>query len=330
MKKFSHKMSGFAGYPSVQAFLRKLHRNESGTTLTEFVIMLPVFLLVFNGVMILGQFTRKGTEAPILAYKDTFQKVIPFQKQTWFSGMHMHPVSGAIDAGITQLAGNSKVHNVSNSVKYTANAVEASAYTRMGAQGTMGESYARAIIPTAMPGAKIQGCDGIGPAWPTKCEKLNNSSGFSAILNTFSSSNGKLTSKTKDVTGGSKYAYALFDDSLSVPNISGGSGVLGMINEFLTATGIRPAVAANIRYGTVSGTAGDPYTFAGITMDMRAHYSVLVPPTPKGKVADGATANAVTRLTMAGNKQYDKLLGIAWSQPLNVSSFNVNKYFTGH
>lgn len=330
MKQLSHQASGVSGFKAALACVRRLHRNESGTTLTEFVIMLPVFLMVFNGVMILGQFTRKGTEAPIAAYKDTFEKVIPFQKQTWFSGVHMHPVSGSIDAGISQLANTSKVHNVSTSVKWVANGAEASAYTRQGLQGSMGESYARAIVPTAMPGAKIQGCDGIGPAWPTKCEKLNTSSGINAVVSTFGTSNGKLTSRTKDVTDGSKYAYALFDDSISVPNMGGGSGLLGMLNQFLTATGIRPALAANIRYGTVSGTAGDPYTFAGITMDMRAHYSVLVPPTPKGKIADGAMANAVTRLTMAGNKQYDKLLGIAWNQPLSVSNFSVSPYFTGH
>jgi hypothetical protein len=313
--------------------LRRLHRDEAGTSLTEFVIMLPVFLLIFNGVMILGEFTRKGTEAPIRAYKDTFANVLPFQQDQWFSGVHMHPASGAFDAGISQLAGDSKVHNVSGAVAGVANIAEGAAYTRLGTGGHMGESYARANIVTLMPGTKLQGCDGIGPDWPTACESLNNSSGPGALSGSFSLSpkNGKLTGDLKDLTGRSEYAYALFNDSISVSSFSGsGGGVLGMLNRFITGSGIRPALAANIRYGTVSGYAGEPFSFAGITMDMSAHYNVLVPPTPKGEFLDGATATAVARVTMAGHAHYDNLLGIDWSQPLSRKNIRVRPYFTAH
>lgn len=278
--------------------LRRLHRDEGGATLTEFVITLPIFLLVFNGVMILGQFTRKGSETPIRAYKQTFTKVLPFQKSK-FDFMHMHVIPAAGDA-TSQLYGSSKVHNKSTAVKLTAGATETATYVGMGVGGHMGESYARADAITAIPGTKLKGCDGIGPGWPSGCIDLNNSSGTGA----FSTSNGHLTSKMKNLTGGSKLAFALFNDGVSAPSFSGGSGVIGMLNQFMTAAGVRPALAANIRYGTVSGQASDSLTFAGQTMPMNAYYSVLVPPSPKGPLMDAGLATLVVRATMQGQSHY--------------------------
>jgi hypothetical protein len=299
-----------------------LHRNESGATMTEFVIVLPVFILVFNGVMVLGQFTRKGSEAPIRAYKKTFENVLPFQTNWWGQPAHMQTGAAAIDAGI-QLAGDAQAHNLSTSVNIASNISEGAAYTGLGVRGHMGESYARTNALTVLPGTELSGCDSIGPAWPSDCTDLNDSSGISAITTT----NGKLTSDLTDLTGDSDYAYALFNDGTDATAFTGGGGgILAMLNAVITAVGIRPAIAANVRYGTVYGKHQESYTFAGRTMNMDVYFSTLVPPTPKGAASDAAWAAGTTRTTMLGIDHYDDLLGIAWDQPLDSESISVPSY----
>jgi hypothetical protein len=305
----------------VRSQLAGLHRNESGATLTEFIIMLPIFILVFNGVMILGQFTRKGIETPIRAYQDTFEKVLPFQTD-FGQWTHMQTAAAAASAG-SQLAGDAKVHNLSGAVEATANVSEGAAYTGLGLRGHMGESYARTNSVAALPGTTLKGCDGIGPAFPSDCIDLNDSNGLGAM----STSNGKLTSDLSDLTGGSDYADQLFNDGTNVPDFSGGgSGILSMVNSVISAAGIRPVLAANIRYGTVYGEFKEPYSFAGLSMDMQAQFSTLVPPTPKGATMDAAVATAITRTTMESHDHYTDLLGIANDQPLSSESFSVPSY----
>ncbi|TDP75824.1 TadE/TadG family type IV pilus assembly protein [Bradymonas sediminis] len=308
--------------------LKRLHRDDGGATLTEFIIMLPIFLMVFNGVMILGEFTRKGTEAPIIAYKETFKEVLPFQDDNWFAAKHMQPTIAAADAGL-QLAGDSKAHNISGAVTAGANLAEGSTYLGMGLNGTMGESFSRANMMTMKPSTDLQGCESNGPSWPSDCFTMNDQSGPQALSGSFipNSSNGKLTSDLKDLTGDSEYAYTLFNDGPSVQAFSGGGGgILGTLNAVVTGLGIRPALAANSRYGTVSGMSKETFTFAGISMEMEAHYNVLVPPSPKGPMMDEMTATAISRLSMVGQDHYDDVLGIAWNQPLGSENLDVPDY----
>lgn len=306
---------------NLQRVLKKMHRAESGTTMTEFVIMLPVFLTIFSGVMILGEFTRKGTHRPIKAYKATFEKVLPFQKKFQFPIKHIQSAAGATDA-VVQLATNSSPHNESSVVKYAAGAAETAAYGGLGVKGTFGESYARANTVAAVPNMKLKACNGMGPDWPSDCVDLNDKSGMGAIA----LSNGKLTSDITDVVGNSKYARNLLDDGTRLSGFSGGGGVLGMLSSALNVGGVRSVFAAGIRYGTVSGVVEDSYTFAGQTMDMEAHFNVLVPPSTQGPTLDAARAVATTRLTMTSSDHYDDLPGISDSQPLGRESLNVPNY----
>jgi hypothetical protein len=300
---------------------RWFNRNESGATMTEFVIMLPIFVLIFNGVMILGEYTRKGSEPPVHAYKATFGKVIDFQKSAFAVGWSMQSTAGGGYAG-DQLAGTgwvsdaSPVHNRSTAVNVAANAAEASTYGLLVTDGHMGESFAR----TSAPGLAmdINGCEGIEPPASNDCYQLNGNG-----------PDERLTRDITDLVGGSEYAEALLDDSIEFSGFSGNS-FLDVLNDSLDILGARPALAAGIRYGTVSGRHEQSFEFGGLSKEMNAYYSSLIPPSTtggsQGPRVDALRATAVTRLTMESHDHYSELPGINWSYDLPKVSHSVPDY----
>lgn len=320
----------------LRRLIAPLHLDDSGATLTEFVIALPIFVMIFSSVMLLGEFTRKGTETPVVAYKQTFGEALRFQKSYWTLDWNLGPVPAAADAA-DQLAGtgflgeSSMAHNHSTAVKVTSIATETLAYTGLGARGHLGESYARANLMTVVPGGDVYGCDSLSVEYPSaECAKLNDSTGGGAI----GLSNGWLVSDLKKITGptnGSEYAFDLLNDGPSVSEfVKPSGGLWGKLNNAITGTGIRPAIAAGIRYGTVSRRVKEDFSFAGRTMTFDAHFSTLVPPSAQGgtlgPVIDATRATAVTRATMQAHPHYADLLGIDWNQPLRSKTIDVPEY----
>ncbi len=310
----------------LRGLLSGLHRNDSGATLTEFVIMLPIFLIVFDGVLVLGQFTRKSSELPVRAYKQTFEQALRYQKDFYAFGWNDQPQAASVDA-LTQLNSVSTAHNRSTAVKWADYAEETAAYGGLGLSGTPGESYAR-VKPIAAV-IDIKGCEGNSPGDYIYGGSATNCVGLK--------SDNILKPQLKGWVGNAKYATDLLNDS--VFNGGGfGGGFFSALNNIITHTGIRPALAAGVRYGTVSGRVDDDYTFAGQTMHMNAHFSTLVPPGTtgdgfcplgQGPRCDALRATAVARLTMQGEDYYKELPGIRWSQPLHgvgSKSFNVPDY----
>ncbi len=302
----------------INRLLTQLHRDESGATLTEFVVMLPIFLLVFYGVMELGQFSRKGSEAPIKAYKQTFDQALEYQKDFYAMGWNVHATSAAVSAG-DQLAGtaitseSSPVHNRSTSIKVAANATEATTYLGLGANGHMGESHMRTEA-VGMVG-DLQGCEGAMPPDSNDCIELNP----------------HLTNDLRDLVGESDFAYGLLNDGPDASSFSGmGGGVFSSLNNVLSGIGIRPAMAAGIRYGTVTGRHDETYSFAGRDVEMNAFFNTLVPPGThgggQGPRVDALYATAISRFTMQGQDHYADLPGIKWSQPLDSKTIDVPDY----
>jgi hypothetical protein len=312
--------------------LRAFHVDQRGSTLTEFVIVLPIFVLIFNGVMILGEFTRKGSEAPIRAYKETFDQALVFQKDFFTADWNLQPSLAAVDAA-DQLAGTavlgsgtSPAHNTSTAVEITSNVTEGAAYAGMGFRGTMGESYARAETIAVVPGTKLYGREGAGPAWPSDSIRLDGTG-----------EEDRLTSDLKDLVGESKYAFAMLNDGVSPSSFSSSGGsAFSTLNSLITAAGIRPAFGAGLRYGTVSARHKEDFSFAGRTISIDAHFSTLVPPGTTGDSScpvfgqgprcDAARATTVSRLTMEGHEQYKDLMGIQFSNPLDSVNENVDPY----
>lgn len=280
--------------------------------MTEFVIMLPIFVLIFQGIVKYGQFTRKGSEPPIQAYIKTFDQTTELQKTNPFSpNRHMQPVSGAVDAE-KQLKDDSP-HNKSGTVEKAALGWEGLTYGAQGLRGTMGESATR--VKTTATAADIEGCEGPYTPESDNCVELGGMMG----------SNSYASSDIEDVTGDAAFAGDMMNDGFSAPKDQpSASGPLGALNSLVDMAGVRPALGAGIRYGTVTGSESETYSFMGRDMEMNAYYNTAVPPATTGgdlgPSADHWRATGVSFLTMHGHDYYNNLPGIAMDQPLDGGS----------
>lgn len=80
---------------------RRLHEDRRGTSMTEFVITLPLFILLFEGIVVLGSLQREGTETKVKAAINLWNDSVKVQKSTIFNSWndpgaieHMHPFGG--------------------------------------------------------------------------------------------------------------------------------------------------------------------------------------------------------------------------------------------
>lgn len=83
---------------TIQSVARQLRDEERATALTEFVIILPIFLVAFGGILSLYDAHETALRTHALASAELWKDVRPIQ--TSYKAVHMHPVAGAIDAGL--------------------------------------------------------------------------------------------------------------------------------------------------------------------------------------------------------------------------------------
>ncbi|TXD38904.1 hypothetical protein FRC98_00440 [Lujinxingia vulgaris] len=83
---------------TIQSVARQLRDEERATALTEFVIILPIFLVAFGGILSLYDAHETALRTHALASAELWKDVRPIQ--TSYKAQHMHPVAGAIDAGL--------------------------------------------------------------------------------------------------------------------------------------------------------------------------------------------------------------------------------------
>ncbi len=74
-----------------------LHRAEQGTAMTEFVMTLPVFLMLFTGIVALAKLVRGGVEVKIEAATDTWASAQSVFNET-FDYDNQFPQIAAVDA----------------------------------------------------------------------------------------------------------------------------------------------------------------------------------------------------------------------------------------
>ncbi|MEZ4460813.1 MAG: pilus assembly protein [bacterium] len=272
----------------MKKLISRFWRDESGTTISEFVITLPIFIMCFVGTLQLGMFNEKSVKTWARAHKNTFEQAIPVSKNR-FSVMHMQPTVGAGLSAAGLAFGNKPIHQ-SGVQRGLILAAEGTTYLQMGLKGHWGESATR--------------------TWPVD-----------QIVN-MRYVEGYRSSNSSTIIGNSKLAKDLLDES--VGNFSGsGGGALGAINALLSGSGVRPAMAAGQRYGAVFGFATDNMNVAGYPMSFRAHFNTLVPPFPLKGFEAAAVPTGVVRITMEGTSQYKEILGIKWSQPYPGGSRSV-------
>jgi len=279
-------------------FLKRLHKNEEGTALTEFVITLPIFIMVFSGITAIGSVNEKSTRTWARAYKATFDAAVGVQKAR--VSPHAIAAYGAA-RGLADLAKLPKDMGIAQKIIVTYS--DGRAFYNLGTKGTMGEQYGRVRLTDR--------------AYELRARSPS-----------VVSIEGILTKDITGVVGGSGYSRDLFDDSIRTSSFRGGSGILGTLNAYISGTGLRPTLATGTRYGTVSGSASDSITVGPYTYNASSFVSTLVAPTPTTTIYGSdflaeAAVTGISRLAMEGTGAYKNVLGIKSSQPLSSSRLTV-------
>lgn len=270
---------------TIRTTVGRLRADERGTTMTEFVLTLPIFIFMFVGILRIGTVTSHSVVVDARAYKKMWEAALPVSKQQ-FNVVHMVPAT----AGARALADVRYEHTTTTAQRVAVMAAEAAAYGGLAMNGTMGESYAR-----------------VRPIDP--------------MFNLLDLERRVESSWNNRLIGSSAYVRDLMDESADF-RIRGG-GALAVLNSVLSATGTRPAIAAGMRYGAVVGVESDSSNWLRFPVSYRAHFNTLVAPHPMGTYGGELITTAVTRLTMESHTPYKEVLGIAWSQPLSSRSISV-------
>jgi hypothetical protein len=244
---------------------RNLFARQDASAMTEFVVGLPIFILLFVGILSFQRIGRAGVIVKAEAHSKMWVKAIGVTKNL-MPGWSMSPVTAAVEAGVFHgKTGGSALDYALDSGAGVAAVTGVSG-------GIMGESYSR-VRPFDV-------VENIGDADGEVTYKLNES---------------YLIADKKFI------AYDLMNDAVNYSPGAGG-GALGVLNNIVTGLGARPAIAAGIRYG-ISGdySTKDVKLFGGQTATFEARSHVANAPRPTSRYI----TVAVVRLAMAKEKDYD-------------------------
>lgn len=219
--------------------------DEDGSAMTEFVIGLPVYIILFLGILNLGNLNIGGVLVKGQAHREMWEEAIKIQTG-WRPDWAMNPVAAAGDA----LA----YHNGAGGTlldKGLDAAAGAGAITGNG--GLLADSYIR-VRP-------VDVVENIGGA------------------------DGQITYDIDDIMAADDYKIAktLMDDGVNYGAFSGVNSALGALNSLLTFTGARPALAAGIRYGISGGNKSYDVNLFGapdVTLKYAAHVANAPKATP--------------------------------------------------
>lgn len=258
----------------------RLRVEEDGSSLTEFVMFLPIFIVVFAGIVNLGKLGYSTTQTQVMAQRDLWAKVIPVTHSISDAGDHVTSAGGGgiAAAHLGGLAGDS------NNPQQLADGYEAIVMLGLAAGGHWGESYLR-----------------------------------TAIAEPFAD-NLERTEDPDDILNERKFPTSILNDG--VANVMPSGGVIGIVLEYISGSGVVAALAAGIRYGEVFGEKSESYTLgrAG-NFTSSAHYDVLVAPSPLKGFAT-KTSWAVARAYAEGQDEYRVMMNFGESEWEGDSSGN--------
>ena len=278
--------------------LQRFGREERATSMTEFVIVLPIFITVFAGIVHLGKLVRPGALNEATAHRLAFDKARDVQSRGLsLSGLeHSLPtVAGA--TALAQMADNLPRQRGVYRAAIVAAETDAYAFGGLAHGGHLGESYARLRVPRAL-GLEVTGVDEAVAAGPDL------------------------------LIGESQLAKSIIDDDPNAyfdsgDTMSHSDGIiergLALLNAGIDTVGARAALAAGIRYGTVTGFSQQSVSAAGFTADHKGHHTLTVAPFVAEHPWDNQMrATLVSRVTMASDYRYEGALPGFNDQTLSI------------
>lgn len=226
-----------------RTLVSRLHRAEDGAALTEFTLFLPIWIVVFVGIVNLGAHGLHSTKVQLQAQRDLWQQAITVTGG--FEGDHMSPLiaAPATSGGYFNVAGISGNDQPGNDT-----AEGTVTLVAMGAFGHYGESTEKSSIP-------------MYPFVP-------------------SSVRGKFQpTEIMGMDDTNRYPHKLLNDTVGDRDI-GNSTIGDIIATVIAASGLPHSLGAGIRYGSVFANKTETGTLFGgaASYSAGAHYDVLVAP----------------------------------------------------
>lgn len=288
--------------------LGHLDRDEQATTLTEFIIILPAFILIFAASLQLSKLHHLSVEAQISATRTMWEGALDVTQDATPSSTHLNVGNAASDAQ----------NKLSNRTKFKP--VHAFNNTRWNAlqnQGTMGESQqmVQALVNNGhvSPSLGLANYELLFKNEPD----YNNQDNYSITANLSTVAN-------------TRYSNLLLDDRTPnnpTPTISP-SSPFGNVSGHLSSLGNTTTLsnAAGVRYGMAYGENDNAqtYTSFGVPIEIKAGFDTLVAPYPHIRPEDQARTTGMTRLTMQRNdaklNHFNTLLGFERAENLTFSN----------
>ncbi len=263
--------------------LCRLRDDQRGTALTEFVITLPVFILLFSAVVWMGQAYSKAVETDIRASFKMWNNATTVQHDRIPGGMMhtLHPtaagVAGAASSGGSALSGGGLDDIAGEAYSGLVHAARA-------AHGTHGES-AMYLLP-------VKNEVGTGEVHVQANEHITHHGDFAnSVMN-----DGPFSSGEPSTSGSGS---GLLDDfGVSMP-----SGIDQAKQGFVQSIG------ANARYGDATGEEIADYEIGNIgTMTFESEFDTLVAPyapaSNEDAIADEAMSALLNRVMALDSNQH--------------------------
>ena len=251
------------------------HRDDAGTTLTEMVMMLPIFIVIFAGLVKLGHLSMESVRAWSYGYVETIDEleahryvsvsdIINFQDASTSErqGSVLLPTT-ASESAIRQMQDHPP--NIENpTMRLLVEGAEAQVFAHSSGlpfRGHLGEINGRAgIIPPPLETQPVTDAISANPA------------------HYFGSS-----------TRGSSLSWTLLYDSPSLTSFGSlvnceetGNDVMGYAmqaaNGLLTGSGVRPALAAGMQYGTITGEHTETISAGPFSAEIETYFTVGISP----------------------------------------------------
>ncbi len=269
--------------------LGAFHRDRSAATLTEFVITLPIWIIMMGGLINFGKLGQNTTGQKMEAQRIVWNEV--FAASTGKKQAHMFPVEAGGTASATSfaLAGTGgNPHKVADG----ANGLVMS--TGLAVDGSWGESYERVLPLKVVPGADVP------DVYYDPDDVLD---------------------------GGSPYPHKIVYDGAANSDWKTGNGlystIIGFAGNALSGSGALAALGAGDRYGEVYAHPPDQKIslIFGQQVTAHAHANLLVAPSPlKGKEARFGPF-ILARLVAEGEKNYSVMMNFGKSEWKNSGGY---------
>lgn len=296
--------------PWLEGRWKNLHRDDQGTSLTEFVITLPIFLVILAGVIDLGNLINTTVVVEIESQLDLLDQLDEVSSSgiSFSSSMtdllHTQPSAAAVSAAVQ--VERYQPRQKTPAGRALVRLYEHSTYSLWGMalSGHWGESNMRVRRLQDL-GIELAGVEDLVTSHPEELFGGARGSGLAQDL-LYDGPNARFSEGQNQSTG-------------VITNI------MGPLNQVITTSGMRGAMAAGTRYGTVTGVSEyDVQVNRGIDRTFSAHMTATVGPYADDDGWNSAMrATAVTRLTFLNPRYgvYNDTLRFKGSNPFKLEEF---------